>query len=538
MNRFITFLLLIVFASSSDAQALKDQYIISLKKGQVDRFLKEVTQDQSRSLRKNRILSKDQSIVELVTESLADAKFEKALDDNPLVKSWAYNYKTHKRAMPDDEYFEMQWGLELIDAPSAWDVTTGGTDINNNEIVIAVLDDSYDLTHAELEGRILFNTAEIEDDGIDNDNNGYVDDYAGWNTSNENDNHPIIDNHGIAVSGIIGAKSDNQLGMTGINWNVKLLLISGISTQSEVIAGYQYVIDMRKKYNETNGQEGAFIVATNYSAGIDKAFGTSPQFKTWCDMYDAMGEVGILSAGATTNANVDVDLEGDMPTTCPSPFLIAVTNVNKDDTKVPNAGYGAENIDLGAPGRGTLTLNLEDGFDQSFGGTSAATPHVAGAIGLLYSAPCKSIADMSIDDPEQSAVEIREALFSGVDINTTLEGITNTNGRLNIYNSIEKLQAVCDELQLPSTKGPIEISKIKTSNPDRLEINYITPDETPYHYLITDRSGKTIRHMEFTPPSFGRKTLDIDIPTLASGIYFISIYNDNVISTQKLFINN
>ncbi len=527
-----------VFAITTNAQAIKNQYIITLKKGQANRFLREVNIDESRSISKNRILSKDLNVVELITNNDGDEKFEQSLDDNPLVESWAYNYKTHKRATPDDEYFDLQWGLELIEAPAVWDVTTGGHDINNNEIVVAVLDDSYDLTHPELEGRILFNEGEIEDDGIDNDNNGYIDDYAGWNTSDQNDNHPIIDNHGIAVSGIIGAKSDNQLGMTGINWNIKLLLISGISTQSEVIAGYQYVIDQRRKYNETNGQEGAFIVATNYSAGIDNAFGTAPQFKTWCDMYDAMGEVGILSTGATTNANVNVDEDGDMPTTCPSPFLISVTNINSEDTKVPNAGYGAENIDLGAPGRGTLTLNVNDGFDQSFGGTSAATPHVAGAIGLLYSAPCKSIADMSISNPRQSAIELRDAIFAGVSPNTTLEGITATEGRLNIYNSLEKLQAVCDELQLPSTKGPVEITKINTIDPNRLKINYITPDETTYNYLITDRSGQTISHMEFTPPAFGRKTLDINIPTLPTGIYFISIYNNNVISTTKLYINN
>jgi len=127
-----------VFAITTNAQAIKNQYIITLKKGQANRFLREVNIDESRSISKNRILSKDLNVVELITNNDGDEKFEQSLDDNPLVESWAYNYKTHKRATPDDEYFDLQWGLELIEAPAVWDVTTGGHDINNNEIVVAV----------------------------------------------------------------------------------------------------------------------------------------------------------------------------------------------------------------------------------------------------------------------------------------------------------------------------------------------------------------------------------------------------------------
>ena len=294
---------------------------------------------------------------------------------------------------------------------------------------------------------------------------------------------------------------------------------------------------MRRLYNESNGTEGAYIVATNYSAGIDNTFPTSGPLMTWCDMYDALGAQGILSAGATTNANKDVDIKGDIPTTCQSPYLISVTNIDILDNKVTNAGYGVLNIDLGSPGRGTLSLDVNAGYDQNFGGTSAATPHVTGTIGLLYSAPCKSIADMAFTAPSKAAIEIRDAIFAGVEQNSTLQGITTTGGRLNIYNSMEKLQEVCSELQLPSAKGPLQITKIERKDDGNLEINYITPNENTYSLLISDTAGRTINHIEFTPPSAGRKQIKVNLPDAPTGIYFISIYNDNEIKTEKLFIN-
>jgi len=519
------------------AQEIKNEYIITLKRGQIDRFISQIKNDHIRLISDTRVISKDLNVVEINTLTPADTKFEQALNNNTLIKGWDYNLKTHKRTTPDDEYFDIQWGLELIEATQAWEVTTGGTDINGREIVIAVLDDGFDLEHPEIADRILINTGEIPDDGIDNDNNGYVDDYVGWNGQKQDDSHPFVDNHGIAVSGIIGAKTDNNLGVSGINWNIKILPISGIGSVGDVIASYQYVLDMRRLYNETKGAQGAFIVATNYSAGIDNAFPTTTLLMDWCEMYNKLGEQGVLSAGATTNANRDVDTDGDIPTTCQSPFLISVTNVDIEDTKVTNAGFGAVNIDLGAPGRGTIALGTDAGYDQNFGGTSAATPHVAGTIGLLYSAPCKSLADMAFSDPGQVALEIRDAIFAGVELNTTLEGITLTGGRLNIYNSMEKLQELCSELQLPSAKGPMGITKIAQEENNQLQINYLTPDENSYSILITDSAGKTINHLDFTPPSFGRKQITMEIPDAPIGIYFISIYNTNEISTEKLFIS-
>jgi len=537
MKKFILLICFVVGVVSLQGQAIKSSYIVDLKEG-VSKSLKIPSRAFSTPDPIHfKTLSSTLDIIQItIAEKEGNKNLENWLDNNPDVESWGYDQYVQKRAVPDDQYFEMQWGLDLIGAKNAWDVTTGGFDINGNEIVIAVLDDSYDLSHPELEGRIFFNEAEIPDDGIDNDNNGYIDDYQGWNTTNGNDNHPLIDNHGIAVAGIMGAKTNNELGIAGINWQVKILPISGIEKKSEVITGYEYVLNMRKRYNDSNGTEGAYIVVANYSAGIDNAFGTDPQYLAWCNMYEAMGDVGILSTGATANKNVNVDVDGDMPTTCPSEFLLSVTNIDINDTKVISSGYGLENIDLGAPGKGTIALDLDAGYDPSFGGTSAAAPHVAGAIALLYSVPCSAIGDLGIANPRQAAEIIRDAIFEGASSNSTLDGITTSGGRLDIYGAIEALQVTCGEIILTSPKGELIIFNLEIENANTLLTEYVTPDETTYSFLMSDIMGRTIRHFDFSPPTLGRKELRTEIPDLASGIYIISIYNDDIINTKKIFI--
>jgi len=171
-------------------------------------------------------------------------------------------------------------------------------------------------------------------------------------------------------------------------------------TVADVIAAYDYVLTMRKRYNESNGERGAFVVATNASLGINN--GKPSDHPLWCAMYNALGEAGVLSVGATANRTVDVDVRGDLPTTCTSNFLISVTNTNRQD-ELDGAAYGKKHIDLSAPGSGAFTLNNYGDYSQ-FGGTSAAAPHVAGAIALLYSAPALAFMDAVHQNPSATAL--------------------------------------------------------------------------------------------------------------------------------------
>ncbi len=358
-----------------------------------------------------------------------------------------------RQTIPDDPQFMDQWqyintgqdggtvGAD-IDADLAWDIATGGLTPEGDTIVVCIIDGGYQITHPDLADNVWYNYAEIPNNGIDDDNNGFTDDFRGWSTSSNSD---AIDQgptgHGTPVAGIVGAVGNNGIGVAGVNWDVKLMLIQGGSgVESEVLEAYGYALEARIRYNETDGAEGAFVVSTNASWGID--FGQPADAPLWCSFYDSLGVHGIVSCGATINGNQNVDVIGDLPTACPSDFLISVTNMNRNDQKVTGAGYGLETIDLGAFGSETWTLSNGSSYD-SFGGTSGATPHVAGAIALLYSAPCSNLIALAKADPATAALQVKQYILENGDDNPSLDGITTTGKRLNINNSMLTLMNNC-----------------------------------------------------------------------------------------------
>ena len=363
----------------------------------------------------------------------------------------------YRQTIPDDPAFDQQWmwlntgqtgGLADadIDLDLAWDLTTGGQTADGQEIVVCVVEGA-NRNHPDLQGNLWFNEAEVDGDGIDNDSNGYVDDYAGWHVNINNDN--VNDNsfgHGTFVSGIIGAKGNNGLMVSGVNWNIKIMHVdfSGVS-EANSIAAYTYPLIMRKKYNESGGANGAFVVATNSSWGIDG--GDPSDSPIWCAMYDSLGQIGILSCGATTNDNANVDIVGDLPTACKSEYLIAVTATNDEDLRT-FSGYGIENVDVAAPGDNVVSINLNGGPTNS-SGTSFSTPIVAGLVALLYSAPCSSLGAQALGAPAATAEFIRDAIYQGVDKIPNLANEVKYGGRVNAINSMETVMANCGPCPKP-----------------------------------------------------------------------------------------
>lgn len=359
-----------------------------------------------------------------------------------------FNHLISERNTPDDPQFANQWhhqqsGDHDIDTPEAWDITTGGFTPNGDRIVVAVLEtNGSNYNHTDLHENHWVNSAEIEENGIDDDGNGYIDDFNGWNVTESSDNI-TGGSHGTAVSGMIGATGDNGTGGTGVNWDVDLMQIQlGSLNEASVIAGYSYALDMRMLYNETMGESGAFIVATNASWGINYA--DPEDFPLWCSLYDDLGAAGILSCAATANENVNVDVTGDMPTGCNSPYLISVTATNSNDIRT-FAGYGTTSIDLAAPGSQVLLPTGSNAY-VSTSGTSYASPAVAGVIALMYAAPCNGLASEALDNPQSVADFVRERLYEGVD---SVEGLADevaTGGRLNARGALDALLANCASL--------------------------------------------------------------------------------------------
>jgi len=431
------------------------------------------------------------------------------------------NRKASPRRVPNDDQYNQQETLPLIQAPEAWDITTGGETAEGTEIVVAVLDGGVDLEHEDLAENIWTNEAEVPDDGIDNDQNGFVDDYVGWNPRNQNDNHPA-ESHGTSVTGIIGAKGDNSAGISGVNWNIKIMPFSGVNFEDEIVEALMYAYEMRRLFNESNGEEGAFVVVTNYSLGID--FAPCANFDLWNAAYDSLGTVGVLNAGATTNTDTNVDEFGDVPSTCESEFLIAVTNTNLDDEKVQRAGFGSIHVDLGAPGDGTLTTRPNNEY-RTFPGTSAATPHVAGAVALLYSVPCGGLLDDAINDPVNTARQMKQYILEGVDPNPTLEGITVSGGRLNLFNS---LQMVLEDYGAPI--GDLVITEASPNPTTDFITFFLTRQLTEsYQFEVFNASGHVMYRDLIGPECLGRYTLEVyDWP---AGVYYVQIASDNEVDS-------
>jgi PKD repeat protein len=359
------------------------------------------------------------------------------------------NHYVQERLVPNDpNYAAQQWNMDNtgqtggtvdadVDAPEAWNITTGGVTADGDTIVVAVVDGGVQETHPDLAGNMWKNYAEIAGiAGVDDDGNGYVDDVEGWDATG-NDNLVPSNSHATHCAGIVGAKGNNSTGVVGVNWNVKILNVRGSSgTESVVVLAYDYVASLRELYNTTNGASGAFVVATSNSFGVD--FGLASNYPIWCAMYDTLGALGILSAGAGPNQNTNIDTQGDIPTTCPSNYLIAVTNTNNLDQKVTSAGYGPINMDIGAPGQNINSTYTTSTYN-TISGTSMATPHVAGSIGLYWSAACLPFVNDYKSNPSAGALQMRTYVLTGVDSISSMATTTSSRGRLNLYKGIQKV---------------------------------------------------------------------------------------------------
>ncbi len=356
-----------------------------------------------------------------------------------------YNYHIEMRStVPNDPNFNQQWhhvntgqtGGTVdadIDSDLAWDITTGGSTATNDDIVVCMIE-SGNLDHLDISPNRWVNTAEIPDNGIDDDGNGYVDDYHGWNPVSQNDDYGV-GAHGTNCLGMIGAAGNNSRNVVGANWNVKLMVIGNYQlTQASVIAAYTYPLVMRKKWNESNGTQGAFVVATSASWGLDAS--NPVNFPLWCQFYDSLGYAGILNIGATTNSNINVDLQGDMPTSCSSIYMIGVGRTDHNDNTA--GGYGVNTIEFGAPGINVLTTSGTSGT-ATVTGTSFSCPLTAGVVGLAYSIPCQSFMNIVKSNPRLGADLVRDALINGVDVKTQLSTRFITSGRLNAKNTLDLL---------------------------------------------------------------------------------------------------
>ncbi len=439
-------LLLSLLTSIIFAEAIPGRLLVDLKAGiSINELTSQITQEKNLEIRSLKQISRSWNIWLVEVERGKEGKVIEALAGFPEVQAVQPDHRISLRnTIPNDTLYSQQWNMKNtgqgngtvgadIDAEQAWDLVQDGLTAFGDTIVIAIIDGGIDLDHIDL--NLWKNQGEIPSNGIDDDNNGYLDDYDGWNGSSSN-GFISVDGHGTHVAGIAGATGNNLAGVAGVIWGAKILPIQvNQYTEAEVVEAYSYIFDQRKLYESSFGSNGAFIVATNASFGID--FGQPVDYPIWCGIYDSLGAIGILNTGATINSRQDIDDVGDIPTACPSDYLISVTSSTSQDG-LSNSGFGLESIDLGAPGTAVFSTRPNDVYGFS-SGTSMATPHVTGAIALLMSAACPDLFQVYIDHPDSITRVMKQAILNGVEKRPNFIGRTVSEGRLNIYNSVRLL---------------------------------------------------------------------------------------------------
>lgn len=269
--------------------------------------------------------------------------------------------------MANDPLIEQQWGITAIRAPSAWDVTTG-----SSGVTVAVLDTGMDLDHPDLAGNLWTNPDEIPGNGIDDDENGYVDDIHGWDFVNRDADPNDDQSHGTHTAGTVGAVGDNGIGVAGVAWEVSLVPLkicsaAGRCLVSNAIAALEYAVS-----------EGIPISNNSYGYGgvCPTAFGAAIQ---------AAGTAGHLVVASAGNEGRDLGESPKYPAVCPQENVISVAWLADERTLASKSNYGKPEVDLAAPGSQVQSTTPGGNYGTK-SGTSMAGPHVAGTAVLLKSA--------------------------------------------------------------------------------------------------------------------------------------------------------
>ncbi len=422
---FITFFLMTFGLNAGNNHKIPHQYIVEFS-FTADAAMWRLQHQEAQLERLGEILN---YYLVIFPESYHSSIETNILKESHSVISYSPNQVLRARGCkPNDPEFHKQWNMSYMGFEDAWCYDQNGISPLGDTIALGLIDFGFDYRCEDLNENIYRNYKEIPANNLDDDQNGYIDDYLGFNArSGVGDAHDTTENHGTNCLSLIGAKGNNNFQMTGANASVKVVLCSA-RDEAGLVRAYSYFIKMRTDYNNSGGQKGAYIVASSLSLGFD---GDMPsEHVPLCAIYDKLGEVGILNVSAVTNENENIDTYGDVPSLCPSDFLIAVTNSDRNDHKA-EAGYSQNNVDIAASGEEVLVIGRR-GELQTSSGCSLSAPQVAGGIAYLNQF-CERFNLLSKSDPSKAALLMKKFLFDGSKSISALREYTVTGKRFDIY---------------------------------------------------------------------------------------------------------
>ncbi len=300
------------------------------------------------------------------------------------------------------------WGQNIVGAPSVW-----SEGIYGQGVLVAVVDAFVDVNHPQIKPRIAVNTAEIPNNGVDDDNNGVVDDYYGASFVSNPGNTTTVNPHGTHVSGIIAG--DSKYGP-----------IQGMAPQAQIIPA-QFIS------NDGSGSLGDAVLALQYAANrgakiINASWGGAPCVLSLRDEFEQLSQKGILLMVAAGNDGKDIGLYPDFPASLDMGNQITVAASSETDLMTSFSNNSFSLVHIAAPGQDILST-IPNNQVATFSGTSMATPFVSGAAALLWSAK-----------PTATAAQIKTALLQSVDVVPNHEFKVLTRGRLNVQKALAKIR--------------------------------------------------------------------------------------------------
>ena len=290
-----------------------------------------------------------------------------------------------------------------VAAEKAWGITRG-----SKNIVVAVIDTGIDYNHPDLKNNMWVNDKEIPGNGIDDDGNGYIDDIYGWNAALKNGNPMDGNDHGTHCAGTIGAEHNNGIGVAGVMADVQLMAVkfltdSGSGSLADAIVAIDYATKMNVDIMSNSWGGGGFSQALE-------------------DSIKAANDKGILFVAAAGNDSSNNDSRASYPATYQVDNVISVASHTAQDTVSSFSNFGKRTVHVAAPGSNVYSTTPKNGY-KVFSGTSMATPHVSGVLGLLLS-----------ETGRLPVLEVRERLMATTVPVAAYRKTTAAGGRVDAYN--------------------------------------------------------------------------------------------------------